>query len=163
MERKSLYFGIFLVSLCIVIIFGFDNYIHTPKTYNNGNISFQYTANFQNTSQMPELYGNQFWWENVDNLNSNSTNVAIIVNKNPKNSSDIKTLGKSFEQYFRGKGDDFVSTSEFTNPNGVDIWLIVHKAHDINQSYLYYDAYFFQGNNIYFIQVIGYDETESSA
>ncbi|WP_321423329.1 hypothetical protein [uncultured Methanobacterium sp.] len=163
MERKTLYFGIFLLFLIIVIISGFYSYINTPKTYNNGNISFQYTANFQNTSQVPELFNNPIWWQNLDNLNSNTTQVAIIVDKNPKNGSDIKTLGTIFEKYFRDTGDDFVYSSEFTNPNGVDIWEIVHKAHDLNQSYLYYDAYFFQGDNIYFIQVIGYGETEPAA
>lgn len=163
MERKTLYFGIFMLFLCIVIILGFNSYMNTPQTYNNGNISFQYTSNFQNTSQIPELYGHYSYWQNLDNLNSNATQVSIIVNKDTKKVSDIKTVGTYIEQYFRNNGDDFVSSSEFTNPNGVEIWEIVHKTHDINQNYLFYDAYFFQGDNVYFIQVVGYGEMESSA
>jgi hypothetical protein len=162
MERKTLYFGIFLLFLIVVIILGFNSYMNTPKTYNNGNISFQYTSNFQNSSELPELYGNSFSWQHVDTLDSNATEVSIEIDKDSNNGSDIKTLGKFYEQYFRDMGDEFVSSSEYTNPNGVHMWQIVHKVQDINQSYLYEDTYFLQGNNVYSIQIIGSWGTDAS-
>jgi len=164
LEKKYLYFGIFLVFLSFIAISGYNSIMQTPQTYNNENISFQYTSDFQNSSKFPLLQGDDdSSWANLANFNSNITQVGIIVQKSSNNGSDIKTLGTEFTQDFKRYGDNIVSSSEITNPNGVNMWKIVHIAKDTNQSYLFYDAYFLQANNVYFIQIVGYGEKESSA
>ena len=164
MEKKYIYFGIFLVFLGAVAIWGYNSFALTFNSYTDGNISFQYPLNYQKSSPFPELYSNLYSmnWNDVVSLLGND-GVGISVQKSDDNGSDIKTIGSSAEQFYRSMGDNIVSSSKITNPNGVNIWKLVHIAKKGNYNYVFYDAYFIQANNQYFIQILGEKDTESSA
>lgn len=164
MSRNYIYLGIILVFLGFIAIWGYYSYWLTFNTYTDGDISFQYPFDYQNSSPFPDLYSNLYSmnWNDVVSLLGND-GVGISVQKSDANGSNIQTLGPSFEQSFRSMGDNIVSSSKITNPNGVNMWKIVHIAKKGNYNYVFYDAYFIQANNLYFIQILGEKSTESSA
>ncbi len=163
LERKYIYFGIFLFIFGFIIIWGYNSFAFTFNSYTDGNISFQYPLGFQNSSPFPDLYDNVYSmdWDDVVNLNG-SNGAGISVQKSAANDSDIETLGSNFTQFFRDTGDNIVSSSKITNPNGVDMWKIVHIAKKDNYNYVFYDVYFIQADNVYFIQILGEKDVESS-
>lgn len=170
MKKYYLLFGVLGVMVVAAAIIGWTNSTNSFSFSNglasDGSVSFNYPENLENmennTNYQTIMIGTENWKE-VGKLGND--NIDILVQKslsvNPRNARDDSNAA------VREHGDQVISSTEETNPNGVEVFksITAIKDHDTNGLLKYYDLTFTDKGATYVITVYGPDskDTELSA
>lgn len=167
MKKYYLLFGVLGVMVVAAAIMGWTNsnrsFSFSNGSASDGSVSFNYPTNLENTenstSYQTIMIGSENW-NGVGMLGND--NIDIYVQKslsvNPRNARDDSNAA------VRERGDQIVSSTEETNPNGVEVFksIKILKDPDINSKLKYYNMLFTDGKGVtYAISVYGPDSEDA--
>ena len=143
-----------------------NNNTSTPQTNNvfkQGNMSFDYPANFQTANQSGnDIISGGSGWETVKVLDNNE-GIAIQIQKFSGSQTPAQSV-MATEISVKNNNGTILSTTNQTNPNGVKINGDIHTLTNPEDNTIirYYEMSFVANGKIYFIQVFGNDNDNSN-